>query len=739
MVALILSAVSGYLNAFGRLLIVAASHGSLDFLLEVSQQRSNCCKGDIMANKNEALVFGKNSRKCQPRLRMIANANPEVNAVRAEQCASISVKAPHLLKQIPIQRGEEAVPMKKSELPRTVKRGKLKEVASNVYANIFIETLDTDVSKSKTRQFPGERARKSNLVTARVPLSKIKDILARDNVTYIHLGEPLAAPAPEISLKKVGAPLPSLRRFGTAQQRRKAENILIGIIDVQGFDFSHPDFLNARGKTRFVRIWDQAGTTRPSPKGSKQFAYGSEFSQDHLNAAIAAAPKLKIPAYELERQSQMEAGSHGTHVASIAAGNRGVCANAMLAGVLISLPKADQDRRQSFYDSTRIADAVDYLIHLADGLSIERKHPVCLSINISLGTNGHAHDGSSAISRWIDAAMAVPGRCVSVAAGNAGQEVAAFEGDSGFVMGRIHTSGHIPARGLVKDIEWLVVGNGIADISENELEIWYSPQDRFDVLLRPPNSEQWIGPIEPRQFIENRQLKDGSFISIYNELYHPANGANYISIYLSPLLSKQGIVGVPAGRWTVRLYGREVRDGRYHGWLERDDPRPQGRLGAREMWRFPSFFSQSSNVDNSSVSSLACGRRVLSVANLDEALERVNITSSQGPTRDERNKPDTAAPGTNIVAAKGFAGSDDLWVSMSGTSMASPFVAGVAGLMLGIEPKLTAAQIEGIIIRTARPLPGASFEWLNDAGFGRIDPHACLTETELINEREDKT
>jgi hypothetical protein len=291
----------------------------------------------------------------------------------------------------------------------------------------------------------------------------------------------------------------------------------------------------------------------------------------------------------------------------------------------------------------------------------------------------------------------------------------------------------------VKDIEWLVVGNGIADISENELEIWYGPQDRFDVMVRPPDSDQWIGPIEPRQFIENRQLKDGSFISIYNELYHPANGSNYISIYLSPLFSKKGIVGVPAGQWTVRLRGREVRDGHYHGWIERDDPRPQGRLGTREMWRFPSFFSQNSNVDNSSVSSLACGRRVLSVANLNEAVERINITSSQGPTRDERSKPDTAAPGTNIVAAKGFAGSADRWVSMSGTSMASPFVAGIAGLMLGIEPKLTAAQIEGIIVRTARPLPGARFQWLNDAGFGRIDPEACLTETELINQREDKT
>jgi subtilisin family serine protease len=689
-----------------------------------------------MATKTEPLVLGKDSRKCQPRLRMIANANPEVNAVRAEQCASIAVTAPTLLKQIPIQRGEEAVPLKKSQLPRTVKRGKLKKVPSNVYANIFIETLDT--TSSKTR-FPGERARKSNLVTARVPLSKIKDILAKDEVTYVHLGEPLTSPMPEVSPKKVGEPSPSLRRFGTPQQRKKAENVLIGIIDVQGFDFSHKDFLDDRGKTRFVRIWDQSGTTRPSPKGSKQFDYGSEIDQDHLNAAIEAAPRLKIPAYELEPQSQMEAGSHGTHVASIAAGNRGVCPNAMLAGVLISLPKGDQDRRKSFYDSTRVADAVDYLIQLADKLSKGRMDPVRLSINISLGTNGHAHDGSSAISRWIDSAMSVPGRCVSVAAGNAGQEGAAFEGDSGFVMGRIHTSGHIPARDLVKDFEWLVVGNGIADISENELEIWYSPQDRFDVLLRPPNAERWIGPIEPRQFIENRQLKDGSFISIYNELYHPANGANYISIYLSPLLSKKGIVGVPAGKWTVRLYGREVRDGRFHGWIERDDPRPQGRLGTRQMWRFPSFFSQNSNVDNSSVSSLACGRHVLSVANLDEALERIHITSSQGPTRDERNKPDTAAPGTNIVAAKGFAGKDDQWVSMSGTSMASPFVAGVAGLMLGIEPKLTAAQIEGIIIRTARPLPGASFKWLNDAGFGRIDPEACLTETELINGREDKT
>ncbi len=323
-----------------------------------------------------------------------------------------------------------------------------------------------------------------------------------------------------------------------------------------------------------------------------------------------------------------------------------------------------------------------------------------------------------------------------MAVGNAGQEKAAFEGDVGFVMGRIHTSGRIAARGLNTDIEWLVVGNGVADLSENELEIWYSPQDRFVISIRPPGMD-WIKSVNPLEYIENFQLNDKSFISIYNELYHPANGSNYISVYLSPFFTEHGAVGVRAGQWTVRLHGLEVRDGRFHGWIERDDPRELGRVGDKAAWRFPSFFSERSNVDNTSVSSLACGQRIISVANLDDAAERISITSSQGPTRDGRFKPDTAAPGTNIVAAKGFAGPDDLWVSMSGTSMASPYVAGVAGLMLAIEPNLTAAQIEGIIQRTARPLPGADFNWANDAGYGRIDPVACLDEASKINKRKD--
>ena len=46
---------------------------------------------------------------------------------------------------------------------------------------------------------------------------------------------------------------------------------------------------------------------------------------------------------------------------------------------------------------------------------------------------------------------------------------------------------------------------------------------------------------------------------------------------------------------------------------------------------------------------------------------------------------------------------------MTGTSMASPFVCGTVALMLATRPDLTAAQIIGIIQRSATPLVGKGF------------------------------
>ena len=181
--------------------------------------------------------------------------------------------------------------------------------------------------------------------------------------------------------------------------------------------------------------------------------------------------------------------------------------------------------------------------------------------------------------------------------------------------------------------------------------------------------------------------------------YHPNNGGNYISVYLSPNLDRDNPRGVRAGLWRIRLHGLDIRDGRFHAWIERDDPAEIGRIDGHRLFRFPSTFSERSNVDSHSISSLACGHNVIAVANLDAERQRPNPTSSQGPTRDGRPKPEVCAPGTDIRAANGFAVDGEPWVSMSGTSMASPYVAGVVGLMLAANPKLTAAQCVGILQR----------------------------------------
>ena len=69
--------------------------------------------------------------------------------------------------------------------------------------------------------------------------------------------------------------------------------------------------------------------------------------------------------------------------------------------------------------------------------------------------------------------------------------------------------------------------------------------------------------------------------------------------------------------------------------------------------------------------------------------------SSRGPTADGRVKPDIVAPGRNIAAAR--ANSTNGYVVYSGTSMATPFLAGVVGLMLDANYGLTDGGVKSIL------------------------------------------
>ncbi len=69
--------------------------------------------------------------------------------------------------------------------------------------------------------------------------------------------------------------------------------------------------------------------------------------------------------------------------------------------------------------------------------------------------------------------------------------------------------------------------------------------------------------------------------------------------------------------------------------------------------------------------------------------------SSRGPTKDGRTKPDIATPGRNITAAR--ANTTNGYITYSGTSMATPFLAGVVALMLDADYGLTDGQVKNIL------------------------------------------
>jgi len=113
---------------------------------------------------------------------------------------------------------------------------------------------------------------------------------------------------------------------------------------------------------------------------------------------------------------------------------------------------------------------------------------------------------------------------------------------------------------------------------------------------------------------------------------------------------------------------------------------------------------------------------VAAMADVGELGFQLASFSSRGPTADNRMKPDIAAPGVNIMAAK--KGTTNQYVSMNGTSMATPFTAGTCALILDANPALTPAQVRSTLTGTAIDWAPAGQDV--DYGFGRLDVYAAV-------------
>ncbi|MFE6283647.1 S8 family serine peptidase [Streptomyces sp. NPDC057877] len=119
----------------------------------------------------------------------------------------------------------------------------------------------------------------------------------------------------------------------------------------------------------------------------------------------------------------------------------------------------------------------------------------------------------------------------------------------------------------------------------------------------------------------------------------------------------------------------------------------------------------------SSIGSPGAADSALTVGAVDAA-DRAAYFTSGGPRHgDNALKPDLSAPGVNILAARSrLTDGEGDYTSMSGTSMATPHIAGVAALLAERHPDWTGAQLKDALMSTSEPLDASAYE----LGAGRV-------------------
>nr|WP_296067167.1 S8 family serine peptidase [uncultured Actinoplanes sp.] len=123
-----------------------------------------------------------------------------------------------------------------------------------------------------------------------------------------------------------------------------------------------------------------------------------------------------------------------------------------------------------------------------------------------------------------------------------------------------------------------------------------------------------------------------------------------------------------------------------------------------------------------SVGTPGTARSALTVGAVDSR-DQLAEFSSRGPAIGQGLKPEVTAPGVDIVAARAAGTTmgevvDELHTRASGTSMATPHVAGAAAIVAQQHPSWTGKQIKDALVSTAKNTPGTS---VYGQGAGRVD------------------
>lgn len=424
---------------------------------------------------------------------------------------------------------------------------------------------------------------------------------------------------------------------------------------------------------------------------------------------------------------------HGTHIAGICAGN-GRASNGNNQGVApessLIVVKLKNETASVYTDYANLMMAVDFAVRFAT------LHSLPLSINISYGSNDGSHTGSSLLELFMNQVSLYGKNVICVATGNEG-------------LTRRHAS-------LTPILGQNTYDQSIAfTIAPGErslyLEIWQAFADDFSYeLFSPSGSQSFVFPstpgiytytvagtiiyltinnptpyqpfrqyffsLSPNDIISSNSTKSDIFTPNIT-LTSPANeNGRFISnpskITSDKILQHKSLPFITSGTWTLRITPAptgKIVDGRLQFWL----PSKEATNSAT------GFLSPSSDMTFTIPSTSAS---VISVSGYDSSLGVFAPFSGQGFSNNQNTKPDLCAPAVNILSTAPGGG----YTMRTGTSMAAPFVAGAAALLMqygivnGNDPFLYGEKVKAYLWKNAKPLSAFSEYPNKKIGWGAL-------------------
>jgi subtilisin family serine protease len=558
----------------------------------------------------------------------------------------------------------------------------------NYDISIFVKGNPEEI-KAKTLEVGGYfKYAVTNIAAIRIPINRVNDIASIASVSRIEDNNLHPQPLNDKALINNHADL--VHQGWGLPQGYDGTGVVVAVIDV-GLDPTHPDFRNTDGSTRLKYFWNQTAYSSDSTVRPQPFNYGVQYKGSQVDTVTPTPANLD------------DAYSHGTHVTGSACGNglasnnyEGMAPKADI--VFIKLAGSDETN-----GSSSLADAVVYAFACGDSLN----EPV--SINLSIGDYLGSHDGRDLQTQTIDALLNLKnGRVVVAAAGNAGEIP-------------IHLGYDITTDTL---FTWLQSSS-----HPMNLEIWsdtgHFENAQFSVALdRVYPNYQLLGEnafSNISQFI-NTQKNDtiyynGNRMGIISTSAQIVNGAYELDIAVRP----DSFATINYNYyWRVMTKG----SGRLDAWsfdMVSDGLPSTAQYPIIAKYKKP-------DLDETIVSSFQCSDKVITVGSYDNrdtytnavhtqttdtAVHVGNLSafSSHGPTRDGRMKPDITAPGGWVLSCGGRANLDWLFANdpgreaaggyhfrSSGTSMASPMVAGICALYLQRYPNASYQEVKDALL-----------------------------------------